>query len=115
VFAPWAKDGKYCSQGCKWNASIGDRVIDTTGYARVRVPRNTPGAFANGWMLEHRYAMQQHLGRPLERWETIHHVNGIKHDNRIENLQIRQGKHGAGLAYVCLDCGSHNVKSVTLT
>ena len=81
----------------------------------MRVPRGTVGSYKNNWMPEHRYVMQQHLGRVLTKDETVHHKNGDRSDNRLENLQLMTGKHGKHAAFKCLDCGSHNVAPVDLT
>lgn len=47
-------------------------------YKRVKIE--------NRWIYEHRHIIQQHLGRKLERWEHVHHINGNSLDNRLENL-----------------------------
>lgn len=44
----------------------------------------------NGRLVDaHRYIMEQHLGRKLERWEEVHHKNEDTHDNRIDNLEVK--------------------------
>jgi hypothetical protein len=77
---------RYCSKKCYGIASRNGR--EKKPYLRMRV---------NGVrVLVHRHLMEVSLGRKLERWEHVHHINGYEQDNRIENLEVMDvWSHGA--------------------
>ena len=66
---------------------VGSRNKDVNGYVRIKI---TEGK--GEWAKEHVLVMEQYLGRKLVAGESIHHINGVRDDNRIENLCLCQNK-----------------------
>lgn len=72
--------GRQYGDGKRWHKS-------PHGYI-VRFEPTNPQAGPNGQVYQHRHVMAGHLERPLKSHENVHHINGNRADNRIDNLEL---------------------------
>lgn len=81
------KAGYEKTRGAKNRNWKGGRVIAPSGYVWVR-SYDHPCRNKFGFVAEHRLIMEKKIGRYLKSKEQVHHINGIKNDNRPENLML---------------------------
>jgi len=73
-----------------------ERYIRDDGYVMVYMPNHPRSRRNNGRVLEHIVVMEEKLGRPLLPGENVHHINGVRDDNRPENLELWDTNQPAG-------------------
>lgn len=91
-----------CQMHYRRNYLYGDpKIIMNTGikedrYGYVQVRTESGNGTKGKYTYEHRLVMEKMLGRKLVTGETVHHKNGIKNDNRPENLELWSKAQPAG-------------------
>jgi hypothetical protein len=79
----WGNDARQGKGNSNWH---GGKYFDDKGYVRARVPDHP--FEVHGYVYEHRLVIEHAIGRYLEPWESCHHINEVKEDNRVSNLYL---------------------------
>jgi hypothetical protein len=69
-----------------------EKIVSNGDYNRCVVKDHPNRTKVGSYVLHHRIVMENHLGRLLNKDEVVHHINGDKKDNRIENLELMDFK-----------------------
>jgi hypothetical protein len=89
------RHGNHC-KGPRHYAWTKGKITNASGYVLIRAGESHPMADPNGYAPEHRLVMATAIGRALTSDEVVHHINGVRDDNRIENLQLMSvGEHSS--------------------
>jgi hypothetical protein len=75
----------------------GGRTYHHAGYSMIRMPEHPRAKNNGGYVFEHVLVMEEILGRHLLPGETVHHLNGVRDDNRLENLELWTRPQPAGI------------------
>jgi len=90
-FQPDSSRARFCSRTCSakgtGRAKRKPYTITVKGYRLLYLPDH-PMSNRQGYLLEHRKVVADHLGRMLLPDEVVHHRNEVKDDNRVENLEV---------------------------
>src|SRR5258705_8607003 len=77
----WYRNGSDPLAGGRPDGWGGKRIINSAGYVMIYLD-------SGKYKMEHRVAMEEALNRPLVDHENVHHINGDRADNRLENLEL---------------------------
>lgn len=79
-------------RSCAWK---GGRIKDANGYIHIWEPEHPNANIGRNkaYVAEHRKVMSDYIGRPLRNDKTVHHKNGNRSDNRIDNLELWTKNH----------------------